>query len=203
MRWCIKFILNNIPPPIQYIKNSRYKMFISIRLKIKWFTVFPIMVVVQGRALGEEEIMREIREVVLTTGHLDPVITMVGEGQIYPSQKILENIDNMVQEIQEVEGEAFQVADQEETIMALEAHKQIEIIEEGALRLEVVTKGVMDPMVLEEATFHGHRHLALLIEEGLVDRQVEAGQLDARQEEVVQPAVLQAGMDPQVEEQLY
>ena len=159
------------------------------------------MVVVQGQVLAEEEIMRAIREVVLTTGPLDPVITMVGEGQMYPSQTTLESIDNMVQEIQEVEGEAFQVADQEETIMALEAHKQIEIIEEGALRLEVVTKGVMDPMVLEEATFHGHQHLALLIEEGLVDRQVEADQLAARQEEVVQPAVLQVGMGPQVEEQ--
>ena len=178
-------------------------MFISIRLKIKWFTVFPIMVVVQGRALGEEEIMREIREVVLTTGHLDPVITMVGEGQIYLSQKMLENIDNMVQEIQEVEGEAFQGADQEETIMDLEGHKQIEIIEEEALRLEVVTKGIMDPMVLEEATFHGHPHPALLIEEELVEPQVEADQVAASQEEVVQPAVLQAGMEPQVEEQPY
>ena len=160
------------------------------------------MVVVQGQVLAEEEIMRAIREVVLTTGPLDPVITMVGEGQMYPSQTILESIDNMVQEIQEVEGEAFQVADQEETIMALEAHRQIEIIEEGALRLEVVTKGRMDPMVLEEATFHGHRRLALLIEEGLVGHQVEADQLAARQEEVVQPAVLQVGMGLQVEEQL-
>ena len=65
------------------------------------------MVVVQGQVLAEEEIMRAIREVVLTTGPLDPVITMVGEGQMYPSQTILESIDNMVQEIQEVEGEAW------------------------------------------------------------------------------------------------
>jgi hypothetical protein len=109
----------------------------------------------------------------------------------------------MVQEIQEVVGEVFQGADQEETIMALEEHKQIEIIEAEVLRLEVVTKGLMDPMVLEEATFHGPLHLALRIEEGLVDHQVAADQLAARQEEVGHPAVLQVGMGPQVEEQLY
>lgn len=188
-------------------------MMIEIHIMMKGNEVFPIMVVVQGQVQGEEEIMRATREVVLKTGPLDPVITMVGEDQIYPSQKILESIDNMVQEIQEVVGEVFQGADQEEMIMSLEEHKQIEIIEAEVLRLEVVTKGLMDPMVREEATFHGPRHLALRIEEGLVDHQVEADQLAARQvevdqpaarqEEVDQPAVLQVGMGPQVEEQLY